>query len=306
MKDRGREGLSRRFILGAGAACVASLGLSCRGHAMNTKPQQGGYATVDDLKVYFEVHGGSLEGGKTPLVLLPGGMLAIETAFTKDLLPRFARSRPVIAMEMQGHGHTGDRPGPIQLERMVKDVVGVLAHLGVKRAHLLGHSLGGMIATGVCVHHPEVVASATLLSVTYTLEGMLPELVKMQRDPTHVPSPELIPLLPTEADFVSWKTNFDKYNPDPSSFESVLARLNTLLTEWKGWSTAQLNGIRAPVLLALGDNDFTRLEHAAEMYRLIPGSKLAVLPNTTHMNIIERGAWLEPMVQELISRAEGA
>ncbi|MFY1832112.1 alpha/beta fold hydrolase [Myxococcus fulvus] len=273
---------------------------------MNTKPQQGGYATVDDLKVYFEVHGGPLEGGKTPLVLLHGGMLAIETAFSKDLLPRFARSRPVIAMEMQGHGHTGDRPGPIQLERMVKDVAGVLAHLGVKRAHLLGHSLGGMIATGVCIHHPEVVASATLLSVTYTLEGMQPELVKMQRDPTHVPSPELIPLLPTEADFVSWKANFDKYNPDPSSFESVLARLNTLLTEWKGWSTAQLNGIRAPVLLALGDNDFTRLEHAAEMYRLIPGSKLAVLPDTTHMNIIERGAWLEPMVQELISRAEGA
>ncbi len=66
---------------------------------------------------------------------------------------------------------------------------------------------------------------------------------------------------------------------------------------------SRLGAIQAPTLVAIGDNDYTRIEHAAEMYRLIPNATLAVLPNTTHMTIQLRGAWLEPMMVELIARA---
>ncbi|MFN3514126.1 MAG: alpha/beta fold hydrolase [Phenylobacterium sp.] len=269
------------------------------------QPNATGYAAVDGLKVYYEVHGGSPTGGRTPLVLLHGGMMAIDTAFTRDLIPRFSKTRPVIAIEQQGHGHTGDRPGPFAVERMVDDTAGVLKHLGVPRAHLFGHSLGGMIATGMAIRHPDLTASAAVVSAFYRLDGMLPELVKMQTDPNHVPSPEIVPLLPTEQDFAAWKANFDRHNPDPASFESVLERLNAMLGGWTGWTDAQLRAIRSPVLIAIGDNDFTRIEHAADMYRLIPGAKLAILPDTTHMNIIERGAWLEPMVEARIAAADG-
>lgn len=266
--------------------------------------KESGHAEVDGLKVYYELHGGSPVGGKMPIVLLHGGMVPIDMAFVPDLIPRFARTRPVIAIEQQGHGHTADRPGPVALERMVADTAGVLKHLGVAKAHFLGHSLGGMIATGMCILHPDQVASATLLGSFYRLDGMLPELVKMQTDPTHVPSEEIIPLLPTEADFNGWKSTYEKYNPDPSTFDDVLAKLNVMLGSWPGWTTEQMKSIRAKVLVAIGDNDFTRIEHAAEMYRLIPDARLAVLPNTTHMNIIERGDWLEPMIEERIAAAE--
>lgn len=297
-----RTGWSRRGLLSL-AALVPACGGSEKAMAMDTRAMTSGYATLEGLQVYYETHGGAPVGGQTPLVLLHGGMLAIETAFADDLLPRLARARPVIAIEQQGHGHTGDRPGPASLDQMVRDTAGVLSHLGVRRAHLFGHSLGGMIATGMAIAHPELTASATIVGATYKLDGMLPELARMQRDPSHQPSAELIPLLPTEADFATWAAHYQRHNPRPEAFEEVLGKLNLMLTEWRGWTEAELGSIRAPVLLAIGDNDFTRIEHAADMRRLIPGARLAVLPDTTHMNIIRRGAWLEPMMVELIARA---
>lgn len=292
---------SRRSLLGVGAILVA--GLAHRGKALaDSAGNDGtsGYAPVDGLPVYYELHSEALGGGKTPIVLLHGGAMSIETAFAGDLIARFARIRPVIAIEQQGHGHTGDRDGPTEINRMVEDTVGVLAHLGVRQAHLFGHSLGGIIAMGIAIRHADMVASMTALSAFYRLEGMLPELVKLQRDPNRQPSAELIPLLPTEADFAAWRASFERDNPDPTGFDRVLAKLNRMLAEWPGWSEAELRAVRAPTLVAIGDNDFVRIEHAAETMRLIPGAQLAILPGTTHMSSVRRGAWLEPMVEARI------
>jgi pimeloyl-ACP methyl ester carboxylesterase len=269
---------------------------------METKGTAGtsGYATVDGLRVYYELHGEAPSTGKTPIVLLHGGVMSIDTAFAEDLIPRFARARPVIAIEQQGHGHTADRDAPPEVGRMVDDTAGVLAHLGVRRAHFFGHSLGGMISIGMAIRHPSVVQSVTALGTTYNLDGMLPELVQLHRDPAHQPSAELIALLPTEADFAAWQASFKRNAPDPAAFERVVDKNNAMLTDWEGWTPAELRAVRAPVLLVIGDNDFTRIEHAAEMARLIPDAQLAVLPGTTHMTILTRGAWLEPMVEARI------
>jgi pimeloyl-ACP methyl ester carboxylesterase len=290
-------GFSRRFVL-AGGAGLAAFG-SGKGFAMQA--ENSGYASVDGLRIYYEIHGGPLTRSAEPFVLLPGGMMAIETAFgSNDLLPRLSRLRPVIAIEQQGHGHTGDREGPVTLDRMVDDVAGVMSHLGVSRAHLVGHSLGAMTATGVAIRHPDRAASVTPISGIYNLEGYQPELVTLQRDPTHQPSPELMKLLPTEADFAAWQAHYKRSAPRPEAFEQVLAKLNVLLTNWPGWTPAELATIRAPFLVIVGDNDFTRVEHAAEMARLIPGAQLAVLPGATHMHIIDRGSWIVPMIEARI------
>jgi pimeloyl-ACP methyl ester carboxylesterase len=293
------NGCCRRQVLGAGAllasGLVAGLATHHRGWAMEADSQTG-YATIDGLQVYYEVHGGGADRDRVPIVLLHGGALTIEIAFAQDLIPRFAAGRPVIAIEQQGHGHTGDRPGPMTIGRMVEDTAGVLVHLGVRQADLFGHSLGGMIATGVAIRHPAVVRSATIVSAPHVLEGFLPDLVRIQRDPTQVPSPSLIPLLPTEADLAAWRASFERSAPDPTAFDQILARLNAMLAEWPGWSEAELRGIPAPVLVVIGDNDYVRIDHAAEMAQLIPDARLAVLPGTTHLGITGRGAWLEAMI----------
>jgi len=293
--------LSRRSVLGVGAFLAAGGGRVDKGFAM--QKFESGRAMSDGLGVYYEVHGGPL-AGRTPMVMIPGGLMPIEIAFASDLLPRFAKHRPVIAIEPQGHGHTADRPGQPSLERMADDVRAVLDHLKVAKAHLLGHSLGGIILTGVAIRHPDRAASLVPVSAPYTFDGMQPELVTLQRDPTHVPSPQLIPLLPTEADFASWKAVYERVNPDPKSFDRVAEKINIMLGGWAGWRPEDVKTIQAPTLVVLGDNDFMRVDFAAEMARLIPHARLAVLPETTHVDICRtRGDWLEPMVEANIARA---
>ena len=77
----------------------------------------------------------------------------------------------------------------------------------------------------------------------------------------------------------------------------MLGRLNAMLGAWKGWSEAELKAVKAPTLLISGDTDFMRLEHMDEMKRLIPGAHLAILPGTTHMNILDRGDWIVPLIK---------
>ena len=270
---------------------------------MQQMANTSGFVTVEGLEVYYEVHG-ALGTQVTPLVLLHGGAMAIETGFGDDLLPRFAGSRTVIAIEQQGHGHTGDRPGPASIERMVEDTSAVLRALGSEPADLLGHSLGGIIALGMGVRHPDQVRSLTTLGTFSELDGMLPELARMQRGQQDEPSAELVPLLPTEQDFARWRAHFERHAPDPTRFDAVMQKLNMMLGQWRGWSAADLHAIAAPTLVAIGDNDFVRVEHAAEMARLIPHAQLAVLPGTTHMNIVARGAWLQPMMEAMQQSAQ--
>jgi pimeloyl-ACP methyl ester carboxylesterase len=295
------SGIGRRTFLGALSA-LPVIGFAAKGSTMTeSAAASSGYANVDGLDVYYEVHGGPLTAGVAPFVLMHGGAMAIETAFAGRLLPQLAALRPVIAIEQQGHGHTADRPTQPSVTRMVEDTTGVLDHLGVERAHMVGHSLGGMVANGMAILRPERTESATIMSATYVLEGMLPDIVAVQRDPTHQPAPETAALFPTEADFAAWVEHYNRVAPDPAAFETVLGKLNTMLAEWPGWTRDQLRAIQAPTLLIIGDNDFVRIEHAAEMARLIPGCRLAVLPGTTHMNITSRGDLLVPMIQDRIA-----
>lgn len=284
-------------VVGAEETARPAVAAATKASAIH-KPLKSGYATIEGLEVYYEVHGLPLSRGTTPIVLLHGGAMTIETAFPPDLISRFARSRPVIAIEQQGHGHTGDRSGPITIDRMVEDTAGVLKYLKVEQADLFGHSLGGIVATGLAIRHPDMVRSVTTLGTPYQLEGFRADLVRIQRDPSLTPSPELIPLLPTEADFAAWRASFVRSAPDPAAFEPILARLNSMLANWSGWSERELRAMRVPTLVAIGDNDYVRIEHAAQIARLIPDARLAVLPGTTHLNIVQRGTWILPLMEQ--------
>src|SRR5690606_5908572 len=124
------DGVSRRLVLGA-AATTLSLTTTRNAHAMTLQPHtpHNGHARLDGLDVSYEIHGGPLESGVEPLVLLHGGVMAIETSFAGRWLSKLAAlGRPVIAIEQMGHGHTGVRPGPFTVDRMVADTIGVLDH----------------------------------------------------------------------------------------------------------------------------------------------------------------------------------
>jgi pimeloyl-ACP methyl ester carboxylesterase len=212
-------------------------------------------------------------------------------------MPRFAARRPVIAIDAQGHGATPDRPGPFRLERLIDDVAGVLDALRIETADLFGRSLGGMTALGMAINHPDRVRAATILSAGYKAEGSLPDLLEIQRNPQHQPSPALKPLLPTAEDFASWQADYQRRAPDPGNFMNMSERLTRMLAEWSGWTPDQLAAVRARVLIGIGDNDFVLPAHALEMKTLIPGAQLAILPGTTHMTMLDHADWLVEMAE---------
>ncbi|MGR3323322.1 MAG: alpha/beta fold hydrolase [Pseudooceanicola sp.] len=255
-------------------------------------------ATVDGHEIYYEVHG-DLDSGRTPALLLHGGMNSIDINFT-GLIPLLEADRPVIAVEQQGHGHTGDRDAPVTLDSMRADTLGVLDHLGVGEAHVIGFSMGGMLGLDLAVNAPDRVATLTAISASQNVEGMHPEILAMNRDPSTKPSPEVAARLPTEEDFAEMQAAMAENPSGAENFPVMMEKLSTLMTGGWGWSDAELEGIDAPVLLAIGDRDFILPEHAAEMAETIPNARLAILPDTTHTTIMKRPDLLAPMIRDLM------
>ena len=106
------------------------------------------YASVNGLNLYYETRGNG-----RPLVLLHGGLMTIDLNFG-PLLEPLAENRQVIAVELQGHGHTADTDRPMTIESLADDIVALLDHLGIADADLFGFSLGGLVACAVALNAP--------------------------------------------------------------------------------------------------------------------------------------------------------
>lgn len=99
-----------------------------------------GYALVNGLKMYYEVHGSG-----EPVVLLHGAFMTITNNWT-PWIEELAKMRKVIAVEMQRHGRTADIERDMTSENLADDVAALLGHLKIPRADLIGYSMGGSVA----------------------------------------------------------------------------------------------------------------------------------------------------------------
>ncbi len=259
-----------------------------------------GRAMSGDLGVYYQVHG-DLGSGVTPFLVLHGGMGSIEGDFGA-LLPVLAERHPVIGVEQQGHGRTGGRNAPVSMAGMRADTLAVLDALDVDRVHVVGFSMGGMLALELGVAAPERLITLTAISASQNLDGMHPAIAEMNRNPGATPSAEALELLPSEADFARMQAGFAE-NPDgPEQFQRTFSQLQTFMVSGWGWSDEDLASITVPTLFILGDSDFTPVDHAARMANLT-GAQLAVLPDTTHLSIMNRPGWLAPLIEHRITSA---
>jgi pimeloyl-ACP methyl ester carboxylesterase len=225
----------------------------------------GGYASVNGLKMYYEVHG----TGK-PLVLLHGAFGTVEGWAT--VLPALAKTRQVIVIEQQGHGHTADLDRPLTYEQMAEDTALLLKQLTIKDADLFGYSDGGTVALGVAIRHPELVGK---VAISGACSGKLEDVY----DPEIYKQYQSLP-----ADFApkELKEPYDRTAPDPTRWPVLVTKIKNLGRDFKGYSKEEVKSIKAPVLIMMGDRDVVRPEHAVEMYRLIPNAQLAVFPGADH------------------------
>jgi pimeloyl-ACP methyl ester carboxylesterase len=107
---------------------------------------ESGYAPAGDLQLYYEIRGSG-----DPLIVLHGAIGSME--MFGDNLARIAERRRVISVDLQGHGRTGDIDRPLRYEAMADDIAGLLDHLDLGQADVLGYSLGGGVAMATGVRH---------------------------------------------------------------------------------------------------------------------------------------------------------
>lgn len=245
-----------------------------------------GYAPVNGLRMYYEVHG---QGGTgRPLVLLPGGLQTIELSFGA-VLGGLTAERRVIATELQGHGRTADIERDFEPGLLAGDVAALLDHLGVGQADVLGFSLGGTVAVQLALDHPDLVGRLVPVSVSFASDGYHQEI----SDPALYATSTR---MPTEEDFRQMREAYARVAPDPGHFDVFWAKVGQAAGSLKGWTPGELGSITAPTLLVFGDHDFVRLEHAVQVHGLIPGAQLAVLPGATHVGVLRRADLVVPLV----------
>ncbi|WP_328430947.1 MULTISPECIES: alpha/beta fold hydrolase [unclassified Streptomyces] len=254
-----------------------------------TVPNTSAHAKVNGLEMYYETHG-SAEAARRPLVLLHGGVHTIGLSFAA-VLPALAADRRVVAPELQAHGHTADTDREMTVANLASDVVALLDELGLEQADFLGFSLGGLTALEIAVRHPERVGRLVLAATQYQQDGYHDEV----RAPDYTS-----PRLPSEADFQEMAEAYAAVAPHPEHFQDFLAKVTGAAHSPLPWTADDLRGLAAPTLLVVGDTDFVRVEHAAEMQALIPGARLAVLPATTHVALMRRTSLLVPLLTEFL------
>jgi pimeloyl-ACP methyl ester carboxylesterase len=248
-----------------------------------------GYASLGELRMYFEVHGGAADS--TPLVLLHGGLFDIEQQFGA-LIPELAPGRRIIAVDFQGHGRTNDINRPFSAAAFAGDVLGVLDHLGIAHADIFGFSVGGAVALDLAIAHPDRVGRIIVSSTSFAASGMRGS---ENAEAVGAMTVEMIAGTPMEAAYLTKSPH-----PDLQHLQVLLDKLGATYDSGFPDRTAdEIRGIAAPTLITVGDADMVSLEHAVEFLRLrggdvngdfvgVPTSQLAVFPGTTHFSGLAR------------------
>lgn len=222
-----------------------------------------GYSNVNGLKMYYEIHGKKGDY----LVFIHGGGSTINTSFGK-ILPMLAENYKIVAMELQAHGHTSDRDVPESFRQDADDVAVLLHNLHISKASILGFSNGGNTAIQIAVRHPEIVNKLILASTFYKRDGLVPGFFEGMNKASLKDMPQ--PL----------KDAFLKINPDSSKLLNMFNKDRERMLHFTDWEDAKIGSIKAPALIINGDRDVVLPEHAVAMSKLIPNSRLLILPSS--------------------------
>jgi pimeloyl-ACP methyl ester carboxylesterase len=256
--------------------------------------KSSGYAPVNGLKMYYEIHG----DGK-PLVLLHGSYMTIDLNFAQ-LIPELAKKRKVIALEMQGHGRTGDINRPYSYTSLASDIDGLLNHLKIDSADVLGYSLGGTVAFELAIKHPKRITSLVIISSVFRLDGW----IQSARDLFPTIKPEFFEKTPL-------KTEYDRLAPDKAHWNDWVNKMVASEVVPFDLGADNIKALKCPVLIISGDNDGVDLNHVAEMYRLcgggvfgditgLPKSRLAIIPGMTHVTLMMETAKLMSIIDPFL------
>ena len=256
---------------------------------MADKNFTSGYSEVNGLKMYYEIYG----EGKS-LVLIHGGGSTIQTSFG-NIIPLLSKHRQIIAVEMQAHGRTNDRNTNLTFEQDADDVATLLRNLKIPKADFLGFSNGGQTTIEIALRHPDLANKIIIASAFYKRSAATPQFWEGFDHATLNDMP------------VALREGFLQANNNEEALMNMFIKDVQRMKAFKDWSDEQMRSIKAPALVINGNDDVGSTEHAVEMYRIIPGCQLAILPGKhgSYMGAaesLENGKWTQTYFVDLIEQ----
>jgi pimeloyl-ACP methyl ester carboxylesterase len=244
------------------------------------KPLNSGYAPVNGIKVYYEVYG---EGN--PVVLLHGAFYTIGMNWGQ-LIPELSKTRKVIAIEMQGHGHTPFSERELSITNLASDVEKVMDYLKIDSADIVGYSMGGSVAYQFAVQSPKRLRKLVIISSTYKTKGWLPIVNGAFKN-----------FKPEFFDNTPLKAGYDSVAPDKTKWTKFLMQMFAFASVPFDVGDSNISKISAPVLIISGDNDGLDKIELMKTYKLLgggvaadlspmPKSQLAIVPSQGHVSLM--------------------
>ena len=260
---------------------------SFHSYGQHTKPSNSGYAPVNGIKVYYEVYlpTGQAGGEGEPIILLHGAFYTIEMNW-RQIIPELSKTRKVIAIELQGHGHSPYSDRKLDIATLAKDVEGVMDYLKVDSADVAGYSMGGSVAYQFAVQSPKRLRKLVIISSTYKTSGWLPEVNSAFKD-----------FKPEFFDNTPLKTAYDAVAPDTTKWRKFIEKMIDFAEVPFNVGDSNIAKITAPVLIISGDNDGLDKVELMKTYKLLgggvsadmqpmPKSHLAIVPSQGHVSLM--------------------
>lgn len=247
-------------------------------------PTKSGFVPVTGGQVYYATYGSG-----SPLVLLHGGLMTIDNF--GPIIPLLAADHEVIAVEAQGHGHTGPLDRPMSFDNMAADVAEVIRALGHDTVDVVGYSMGGTIGLRLALAHPELVDRLVIASAPFAYSGWHDYNQQGMRG-----------LNSSQAESMKGSPLYESFaaaNPDPeANFPKLLDQMTYMGQDYD--YSADIPKLTVPTQLVYGDWDAVRTSHVAKFFELLGGglqdalwdgsgmnaNRLAILPGVTHYTMM--------------------
>ncbi|MFO1036605.1 MAG: alpha/beta hydrolase [Geminicoccaceae bacterium] len=232
------------------------------------KAHQSGYAPVNGIEIWYATYG---DPSKPAVVLLHGGLA--NSNYWGNQVPAFDKDFYVITMDSRGHGRSTRNDQPYSYGLMASDVLALLDYLKIQRASIVGWSDGGIIGLDLAIHHPDRLNKVFALAANYIPSGVREDIGQSVVFNRFI----------EEAG-----EQYKQLSKTPDQYQAFVDQISKMWATEPNYTKEQLESIRVPMAIAQGEHDEAiKTSHTEEMAKLIPGSKLYILPGVSHFAILQ-------------------
>jgi pimeloyl-ACP methyl ester carboxylesterase len=271
-------------MVSIGAAHAAPQWLSLPPTPTLPKAAQSGLAPINGVKIWY-----AMFGRGQPVLLLHGGLA--NANYWGHQVRALQRHYQVIVMESRGHGRSSRNQEPFGYDLMASDVVGLLDHLKIRKAAIVGWSDGAIIGLDIAMKHPERVSRLFAFAANSDPSGV-----------ADIATSDVF-----NAYIARAGEEYKRLSPTPTEYKSFVADITKMWESQPKWTASDLATIKVPTWIVDGDHDEAiKRENTEFMAANIPGAGLLIQPEVSHFSFLQDPEQFNDDVLHFLGRAEAA